>query len=447
MAANLAAVESSAVTDAKKRLSVPQSQLKVLISHCYSKDNKGDAALLAALIADVKRAFGNPNLVALTLDAIEPSASFEGVPLKASFMHYALYATKYRPFKLISSALIVISSLAWALAVRMGMRAPVPPSLKSLCHLYRDADIVVTVGGGYLRGKPGLASTVTLALQVHPICLAAILGTPTVLYPQSVGPFGNRAQRALVRHALNAAEMVLVREDISMRLIEEMKVHSEVVRSVDGAFSLSGRATMRNDECIEMLKGHKPLVGITVRAWLSGERQTAFEKSIAQLGDYFVSEGYYVVFIPQVTSVHHNDDDREVAARVRAFMRSEAMVEVITQDVDYVTVRELCATVDYLIGTRFHSVLFALCGLVPACAIEYEHKTRGIMRELGLEQWVVRIEDASASRLVTMAQELIASREEYISRLNRVIPTYVGIAATTYERLQQVGRRRGLLPD
>jgi colanic acid/amylovoran biosynthesis protein len=424
-----------------------QSHLKVLISHVYSKDNKGDAALLAALIADVKRAFGNADLVALTVDAIEPSESFEGVPMRASFMYYALNSTSFRPFKLISSALIVTSTLAWACGARMRLHLPISARLKSLCQLYRDADMVVAVGGGYLGGKRGLVSTVNLILLVHPISLAAILRTPTVLYTQSIGPFGNRAQRLLVRHALNAVDMVLVREDTSMRIVSEMKVHSEVVRSVDGAFAPPDATWRQADECIERLKDRKPLVGITVRAWLAGERQTAFEKSVAELGDYLVSAGYYVVFIPQVTSVHHHDDDREVAARVRAFMRADAMVEVLTEDLDYVTVRKLCASVDYLIGTRFHSVIFALSGCVPACAIEYEHKTSGIMRDLGLEKWVIRMEDVSASRLIAMMKELIATRAEYESHLSSIIPAYVRIAAGAYENLLAVGKKRGLVRD
>ena len=421
--------------------------MKVVISHCYSNDNSGDAALLAALIADVKQAFGNVDLVALTMDDIQPSTSFEGVPLRASFMYYVFNTIHFRPAKLVVSALIVTWTLAWAIAARMRVRLPLSPHLKSLCQLYRDADLVVAVGGGYLSGKTGLASTVTLTLMAHPIWLAAILRTPTVIYPQSIGPFGNRAQRSLVRHALDSVDLLLVREDISMRVVSEMHVHSEVVRSVDGAFALPDVVTQPAPKCIERHGKCRPLVGITVRAWLAGEQQTTFEKSVAEVCDYLVREGYYVIFIPQVTSVHHNDDDREVAARVRAFMRLRGNVEVISENLDYLAVRKLCASCDYLIGTRFHSVIFALSGQVPACAIEYEHKTSGIMRDLGLETWVMRIEDVTASELVAMMKRLIAAREEYELHLDTVLPAYSQLAAKTHESLRAVARRRGLVGD
>ena len=46
-------------------------------------------------------------------------------------------------------------------------------------------------------------------------------------------------------------------------------------------------------------------------------------------------------------------------------------------------------SLDYLVGTRFHSVIFALAARVPCIAIGYEHKTRGIMRDLSLDGWVL----------------------------------------------------------
>ena len=64
---------------------------------------------------------------------------------------------------------------------------------------------------------------------------------------------------------------------------------------------------------------------------------------------------------------------------------------------------------DFLIGTRFHSVIFSLTSGVPCIAIEYEHKSRGIMRELGLEHWVLAIGDVTEARLGRLFDKLVAS--------------------------------------
>ncbi|HEX3784701.1 MAG TPA: hypothetical protein VHX38_33995, partial [Pseudonocardiaceae bacterium] len=65
---------------------------------------------------------------------------------------------------------------------------------------------------------------------------------------------------------------------------------------------------------------------------------------------------------------------------------------------------------------------------VPCVAIEYDHKTRGIMRDLGLEDWVTGIAEVSPDSLVALIDRLFATRAEYVSRLTSRLPRYVADA-------------------
>jgi colanic acid/amylovoran biosynthesis protein len=49
---------------------------------------------------------------------------------------------------------------------------------------------------------------------------------------------------------------------------------------------------------------------------------------------------------------------------------------------------------------------------VPVIAIAYEHKTHGIMRMLGLGDWVIDIEDVDKDVLASRIEELYNSRFE-----------------------------------
>jgi colanic acid/amylovoran biosynthesis protein len=68
---------------------------------------------------------------------------------------------------------------------------------------------------------------------------------------------------------------------------------------------------------------------------------------------------------------------------------------------------------DVFIGTRMHSNIFALISKVPVVAIEYEHKTRGIMRDLGLEHLTVAIEEAQFPNLKEKVDDLIKNCQQY----------------------------------
>ena len=83
------------------------------------------------------------------------------------------------------------------------------------------------------------------------------------------------------------------------------------------------------------------------------------------------------------------------------------------------------AELDYLVGNRFHSVIFALAARVPCIAIGYEHKTHGIMRDLSLDGWVLPARDLSAAGLYGLFGKLEKHRSDYRAHLDHVIPRYV----------------------
>src|SRR2546430_13523272 len=70
-------------------------------------------------------------------------------------------------------------------------------------------------------------------------------------------------------------------------------------------------------------------------------------------------------------------------------------------------IRDLTVT-----GVQTCALPISLTSDVPAIAIEYEHKTSGIMHDLELEKWVIRIEDVTADNLARMVDELMLRSEE-----------------------------------
>lgn len=51
---------------------------------------------------------------------------------------------------------------------------------------------------------------------------------------------------------------------------------------------------------------------------------------------------------------------------------------------------------DYIIGTRFHSLIFSLSEHVPEIAISYDgYKSVGIMKDMKLDDYVIDIADVT----------------------------------------------------
>jgi colanic acid/amylovoran biosynthesis protein len=146
----------------------------------------------------------------------------------------------------------------------------------------------------------------------------------------------------------------------------------------------------------------------------------------------------FVVFIPQVTVENHNDDDRVSSRRVISYMNNKDKVIMLNDKFDHNVIKSIYGSLDYLIGTRFHSVIFALTSMVPSIAIQYEHKTRGIMKDLNLEKWVIDIDKTDKNELVKMFDDLYLSKAEYVNQLKSNLPSYVEKAKGTIEILKSI---------
>ncbi|MDB5184230.1 MAG: hypothetical protein JWN38_38 [Candidatus Saccharibacteria bacterium] len=403
--------------------------MRILISHVYSADNKGDAALLGVLIEEIECQWPGAEISILTMDTVKPGETFDGVEVQHSFMHYV---NRWRRVKLewmLYGTFMMGYTLLWARLVRsLKLRLPLPKNWRQLAQSYQDADLVMGVGGGYLRTRPPIGTMYDFLLLLHPIVFSHILGKQTIMYTQSVGPLHRSIERWMLSHVLRKdVALTIIREDKSMALMQQLGV-TNAARSVDAGFLLTTDKKAPKGKFFDAPKG-KLVIGVTAREWLDANGQHVYEKAMAEALDYLIAEqNAFVVFIPQVTSEFHGDDDRLTSQAIYELMDNKQGVDVLTKNYSYREIKAIYDQLDFLLGTRFHSVIFSLTSYVPALAIEYEHKTSGIMHDLGLDNWVIKMEEVSAENLIDGMNALLAGRAAYIGLLKKILPSYIGKA-------------------
>lgn len=414
-----------------------KSPKHIIISHVYSRANKGDAVLTSVLIADLKRQFPQARLTILALQPDTHELKFEGVPEKAGFMSYVLHNSYHPLLKLLRALYMISATFLWAVWLRStGYRLWLPLKLREIAELYAATDLIVPVGGGHIRSQKGIMGLFNVPLLLHPLLFAYILHKPTILYSQSIGPFRNVFEEKIVAFTLKRMTLILLREDTSMKLLDSLGVRDNTLRAIDSGFLHTSKHTLNLRKRYD-IPTDRVVVGVTVRAWLKGEEQTRYEKAVAKTLDTILNRfPAHVIFIPQVTA-SKGDDDRMVSRRVYELMKHKHAASVIETEPDHHEIKALYDNLDLLLGTRFHSVIFSLTSYVPVVAIEYEHKTSGIMRDLDLEQWVVKIEDVTASKLTSLMKRLFEERADYKNYLHQRLPAYVEQAQQNVTHLHQ----------
>ncbi len=411
--------------------------MKILITHVYSHDNKGDAAILSVMIQQLKKNFKGSNIYASVFDNFTKNNWKEEAKRIESFL-YIIAQHKNTAFIYPYSLYVIFITIFWSLIYRLTgkkINILVSKRLRSLLEHFISSDLILPIGGGYLNRGNSIKETLHLILNLHPIAISKILGKPTILYSQSIGPYNNIIQRFFAKLILSTTDLIIVRENISLGIIKNLGIRKNIIRkSVDAGFLFNTdlNFNIAKELSINKKEIKRPTVGITVRKWLNKQKQERYEGEIAKFCDYIISNrGVNVVFIPQVTADYFKDDDRKVGEKIIRKMIVKNNVWNAGKKYNHYEIKALYSKLDYLVGTRFHSVIFSLTALVPAIAIEYEHKTRGIMQDLGLSEWVIKMEDVNATKLISMFDDLLDKKMLYINTLRVSLAPYLKTAGET----------------
>ncbi|HKU18912.1 MAG TPA: polysaccharide pyruvyl transferase family protein [Candidatus Saccharimonadales bacterium] len=421
--------------------------MHVLITNVYSYQNKGDAAIVIALLQEVRRAFPQATIHIQTTDIQHDKRKY-GAPVSPTLLWTLLSAVRGRPFhmrlwRLVSGWLRLQLYLTCMRLMRRAPRWLLPATLQSFVDDIQAADLVIACGGGYLRtASKSLTDVLLLKITCLNFLAAKRLGKPVYLYSQSIGPVHGRWQRAILRRTLNQVDIIEPREDVSQAYLAALDVQNMVTPTADPVFLLGGQGSFP----FELVQPHprRLHVGITVRRWFqTASELNAYIHAVAQTIDHLIKRhDAEVWYVPQVIAGSFGDDDRLIARQVRQAVTRKDRFTVIEADLHPFQMIGLCGHMDAFIGTRMHSNIFALINEVPVVAIEYEHKTKGIMRGLGLEQLTIPIHEVTAASLIEHVELLLARRTYFQRLIHKHLPAQISqsrkaieVIKTAYETL------------
>ncbi|MCX8053044.1 MAG: polysaccharide pyruvyl transferase family protein [Armatimonadetes bacterium] len=309
------------------------------------------------------------------------------------------------------------------------------------------ARVVVVKGGGFVHSYGGLSAPYLMWYQLFYINLAHRLGKPVVVLPNSFGPFVGLWVRRQVKKALGSCEFVCARESISAKALGELLGRDVPVFPDLGYFLPAADDETGLEICrrFGVPIGSKRCVGFTVRPYrFPGSRDPSglydrYLESLAFLVRHVASLGFHPVFVTQVLgpSAHEND-----SLAILDLIKRLDGVEYSWVDHDG-TCRELKSVygcMDYVVGTRFHSVVFAQGLEVPSMAIAYGgNKATGIMKDMGLAEYVVPIDEVTGERLCGIFDNMLGSTEYVKHKLG------VNLAKAQVDRNRLVSELQQLL--
>lgn len=373
----------------------------------HSCANRGDAAISRGLIEALSGIFPGSNLEFYTrypgaggfilnrdcqLDVLGVGNAIGGGRGK---LLKKIVSRKLRPFYLYIRAKYKINWFDRLLS----------SEIKSLVKKIEQADCYIHVGGSFFVDIYGLS-------QFEGPLLALAGKKPVLLVGHSVGPFSGSLYKKIASFVFGSCDGLLVRESESVRLMKEAGLPlDKVIKSADTAWLAGNDVDSLPDELDRLLT--EPTIALTVRDLRPFDRRLGFsqdnyERALAKIVDDLNSEGFQVVFASTCTGLDsYGKDDRMVALRIAKLLSNRSMAHVVMEEMTDNQLAAIYQRCTLVLATRLHSAILAMRAGTPALAIYYEHKSQGILEQMGLKDWSLRLNDLpnSTEKIIACAKQ------------------------------------------
>lgn len=388
--------------------------MNILIINAHSSQNKGDAGIILSMIDSLTK-----NIPGCK---IRIKSRFPTIDEKA----YGFKTNDAFANVPVDPKVSKIKKMFLALKLLRILNNTVKPSKNT--EDYEWADVVVSCGGGFLLSH---GFSVALLQHLVQIKVAKDFKKPVVIYSQSIGPFYNKFMQKIASKVLEEVDKIYIRETISKQWLDKIQCSNKSVELVpDSAFCLNAENTPRIEALITKIRNENqgPYFGITVRDWNFPELDNRQEsrkryiQSIVAAVEYIEKEyNAKVLFMPQVLGPNEFNDDRRITKEILSEL-TNTNAELLDYDLTPRELKYFYSKMDLFVGTRMHSNIFSLANNIPTVAINYEHKTRGIMNMLDLNEYVLEINEITENKIISRIEKCWNNKESLKMHLNEKMP-------------------------
>ena len=392
---------------------------KITITNAYTWYNKGDAGILLGIINTLKKIYNdNVEFTILSQSPEEDKKRYCQDSCVKEIYSNILNPNPYKHTKfgkVIATLKLFLKFIGYQIGLKLfkNYLVKTKDNLKALS----ESDIIIVCGGGFLGGKK-----YDSLMHVYQMYVNTLFNKPVFVMGNSIEPMNNGIVKKYTEKVLKKMDYFFAREEITYEYIKTILPKERYCLIPDMAFML--RDEEKNFDFINNIRKESNIIfGITVRNWnfpRLDNREKAMDNyisSISKAMEYLINNyNSSFIFIPQVTV--KSGDDTIVAQKIKDRLPAKIKEKftIRTDDWSPIEIKSVIGNLDYFIGTRMHSNIFATSMKIPTTAIAYEKKTNGIMMTVNLDDYIIEIDSISENELINKVELMIKNSD--IIKLN-----------------------------
>lgn len=277
------------------------------------------------------------------------------------------------------------------------------PTQKEFKDLFRNAVCLFDISGYRLGSNWGIKKTLTYCGS---ILLAKRFHVPVYIMPQSFGPFRYReyfgvfhhSVMRIIRKALSYSKVIMARENDGKKLLEEKFGLTNVVKTSDMVLQsppADPAAVYRMLPSLRTIDVEKDSVALIPN---SKNNQYGDADKVYRLYNRII--GFLLDNGKRVYLIYHSINDKEICAKLKNTFAENDRVVLIDQELSCIEYSMNISKFDYIIASRYHSIIHAYKERVPALIIGWAIKYQDLASDFHQDQFCVNVAELNEDEII-----------------------------------------------
>lgn len=337
----------------------------VLICGAYGMKNAGDEAVLAALLAELRK-----------IDPDMPVTVLSRAPQETRAIH--------------------------------GVEAIHSFNLPRVWRAMRKSRLFLHGGGSLVQDATSRRS---LWYYLYTLVAARHRGNRVMLYGSGIGPVTRPGNRRLAGRIINRyVDAITLREEQSLRTLRDLGVTKpEITVAADPVLALDGVSETETDALFDRfgLQKDLPYFCLCVRSWHGMEQKQALFAAAAE----YARERYGLT--PLLLCLNPKQDET-VAETVRAQLSGESAI--VSETLPPPALIGLLGRMRMVMAMRLHALIFASSSAVPLSGVSYDPKVASFFEYIGQPNYIDYPDLARPEQLYTLIDTAMQADRDALRR-------------------------------
>ncbi len=367
--------------------------------------NKGAQAMTYVTVCEMKKRFPDKKILVVM--------DMSGIPEGTALANY--------DFEIVDTHVLGREALFWlggSWSVTALKRGVSKKKLLKVRSIWKNTDYVMDISGYAIGKKWGLLRSCRTAMKA---ALAKKYHAHCIFLPQSFGPFdfqseGEEQQKAreILKKWLSCADVLYAREESGKQMLQELgltnvKLAQDIVlQNKDYDIHMIYKQT----PCMQEIHTEEKSVALIPNKHVTSVKVN----DVYHLWDVAIhtllAKGYYVYLMM------HDNSDLQIIREIKARHADEDRVILVENDFSCIEYNELIKKFQFIVASRYHSIVHAYRNSVPAVVLGWADKYETLLSAVDQQAYDLDLRrEVEDTRLVECLENMHVKREQNVTAI------------------------------